>query len=355
VIDDCLKLTTYFSERDRVGDAFLADALSDVYERHALRTSLVIRGAAGFGAEHHLRTDRQLTQSENLPLVSVAVDARERIEIALADVEALATGGLVTLERARMLTGSPDAVEQPREVKLTVYLGRRQRIAGRPAYDRVVDLLRRRGAAGATVLLGVDGTAYGERRRATFFGRNADVPLMVISVGDGDTIAGLLPELAAMLTRPLVTLERVTVCKRDGKLLAGPPEVAPGVWQKLMVYAGEQARHDGRPLYTEIVRTLREAGAAGATSMRGIWGFHGDHEPHGDTFWSLRRRVPVLTVLVDTPERIRDWFAVIDELTTQTGLVTCEMVPWVRTKDAPRAGGRARTTGSSGTPSPSHG
>ena len=76
---DALKLTTYFGERDRVGDRFLADALADLYARHELRSSLVLRGVAGFGVKHHLRTDRLLTLSEDLPIVSVAVDARARI------------------------------------------------------------------------------------------------------------------------------------------------------------------------------------------------------------------------------------------------------------------------------------
>ena len=55
--------------------------------------------------------------------------------------------------------------------------------------------LHRHGVAGATVLLGVDGTAHGERRRARFFGGNAGVPLMVISVGEEDALAAALPEL----------------------------------------------------------------------------------------------------------------------------------------------------------------
>jgi hypothetical protein len=38
----------------------------------------------------------------------------------------------------------------------------------------------------------------------------------------------------------------------------------------------------------------------------------------------------VLTVVVDTPERIRRWFAIVDELTADTGLVTSEMVPAFR-------------------------
>jgi hypothetical protein len=63
---------------------------------------------------------------------------------------------------------------------------------------------------------------------------------------------------------------------------------------------------------------------------RGIWGYHGDHAPHGDSFRQLRRRVPVLTVIVDTPDRSRRWLSIVDELTDETGLVTSEMVPAFR-------------------------
>src|SRR2546423_15150191 len=94
-----------------------------------------------------------------------------------------------------------------------------------------------------------------------------------------------------------------------------------------MFSAGEHARHAGEPLYTALIRRLRAADVAGATALRGIWGYHGDHLPHGERFWSLRRHVPVLTVIVDEPDRIRRAFAIVDELTDETGLVTSELVP----------------------------
>lgn len=338
--EDGLKLTIYYGERDRAGSGFLADALVDIFARHELHISLVMRGITGFGAKQHLRSDRLLTLSEDLPLVSVAVDTRDRVEAVLPAVDALRFDGLVTLERARLLTDRLDAValeDDPHEAtKLTVYVGRQQRAGDRPAYQAVVDLLHRHRVAGATVLLGVDGTAHGARQRARFFSSNADVPLMVISVGAGRQIAAALPELEAMLGRPIATLERVRVCKRDGQRLA-PPRHLPqtdrsglSMWQKLMVYASEQSRHDGGPLYAELVRRLRSAGAAGATSLRGVCGYHGEHAPHGDSFWQLRRRVPVLTVVVDTPANIRRWFEIVDDLTAQTGLVTSEIVPAYR-------------------------
>jgi PII-like signaling protein len=215
-------------------------------------------------------------------------------------------------------------------------MGRGERAGARPAHVAVVEALHRHGVAGATVLLGVDGTANGERRRARFLAANAGVPLMIVAVGAGERIAAALPELRALRPEPVLTVERVRVCKRDGRRLAAPEPVAGtdpsglAVWQKLMVYCGEQSRHGRRPLYLELVRALRAAGAAGATSLRGIWGYHGDHAPHGDRFLQLRRRVPVVTAIVDTPERIGRWFAIVDELTDETGLVTSEQVPALR-------------------------
>ncbi len=348
--DDCLKLTAYFGERGRAQGRFLADVLLDRCGRREIATSVLMRGIEGFGLKHHLRTDRLLTLSEDLPLVAVAVDERQRIEALLADLVAIDHRALLTLERARMLRGELGPVALPEELheatKLTVYVGRQERVYRAPAFAAVCDLLHRRGVAGATVLLGVDGTAHGVRERARFFGRNADVPMMIIAVGDGDRIARVLPELGALLRRPLVTLERVRVCKRGGTLVA-PPHELPGtdergrpLWQKLMVYTSERAMHGGMPLHQAIVRRLRETGSRGATTLRGIWGFHGESPPHGDRVWQLGRAVPVTTVIVDEPAAIARSFAVVDELTTEHGVVTSELVPALSLvpEDAPRTG-----------------
>jgi PII-like signaling protein len=156
---------------------------------------------------------------------------------------------------------------------------------------------------------------------------------MVISVGSGEQVNAALEGLGALVDDPIVTLERVRLCKRDGVLLAEPHHLAEeddaglGIWQKLMIYASEQARHDGHPLYTRVIRRLREEQAAGATALRGIWGYSGDHPPHGDRPFVVRRRVPIVITAVDTPNRIRHLFGIVDALTDEAGLVTSEMVP----------------------------
>jgi PII-like signaling protein len=333
-----IKLTTYFGERERERGRFLADALFDVYERHRMRTSVLLRGVEGFGARHRHQTDRLLTLSESLPVASIAVDTRERIEGALEEVLALAGHGLTTLERARLATGADLARPEllgagGGALKLTVYGGRGIRSGGDAGYVAAVELLRESGATGASVLLGVDGTLHGERRRARFFARNAGVPLMLLSIGTPAALGAALPPLARLLDEPVATIERVQICKSAGRLLEEPRTVAARdpsglpILQKLMIHVEEQAKHDGRPLGALLVRRLREAGAAGATVLRGVRGFYGDREPFADRLLSIRRNVPVVVVAIDTPAGVRRWWPAVDSLTTEAGLVTSELIP----------------------------
>jgi PII-like signaling protein len=105
-----------------------------------------------------------------------------------------------------------------------------------------------------------------------------------------------------------------------------------------MVYTSEAALHDGQPVHRAIVRRLRAAGISGATTQRGIWGFHGDHAPHGDRLLQLGRHVPAVTIVIDSPERIAAAFTIIDELTAEQGLVTSEAVPAIRLAGVTRPG-----------------
>jgi PII-like signaling protein len=314
------KLTVYFGEHDDIDGELLG-----VFARHGVEASVLLRGSEGFGIKHHLHSERLLTLSEDLPLVAIAVDSRERIlDDVLPEVSELAGDGLVTIENARSDGPPPDRGD----VKLTVLCGRAERVGRGPAFVAVVDLLHRHGVEGATVLLGLDGTVHGERRRARFFAGNADVPLVVVAVGDATRVRLAAAELDRLLERPLMTFEGVTM----GRLAArsGSESASESAWQKLTVYSSEQAKLGGRPLHVELIRRLRAAGAEGATCLRGIWGYHADLPPHGDRLLSLRRRVPVVTTVVcETPNAER-WFGIASEAADAGGLVTSEGVPAAR-------------------------
>ena len=153
-------------------------------------------------------------------------------------------------------------------------------------------------------------------------------------------MAMMLPELGGMFRRPLITIETIRLCKRDGQFVSHPRS-APGTADavaaqgmtaqlKLTVYTSEAARHDGQPVHRAIVRSLSSAEINEATTVRGIWGYHGDHAPHGDHFPRQARHVPVVTTIIGPPERISAAFDVIDPLTPERGLVTAETVPATR-------------------------
>ena len=95
---------------------------------------------------------------------------------------------------------------------MRIHIGERDRYEGRPLYREIVELLRRRGCAGATVLRGIMGfgassTVHTER----FELLSADLPLVVECVDREDRIRAILPELDRMLGGGLVTLERAHV------------------------------------------------------------------------------------------------------------------------------------------------
>jgi PII-like signaling protein len=336
--DDCLTLTAYFHESQRSGGRFFSDALLELYEQHRVATSIVLRGIGGFGSRRYLRSDRSLSLSEDPPVAVTATDTRTVIEGLLPSLQKGSKRALVTLERARLLRDVTGPVELPDELheatKLTIYIGRKERTHGIPAYIGVCDLMHRRQLAGASVFLGVDGITHGKRQRARFFSNNTDVPMMIIAVGNGERISRVLPELSALLDQPVITVERVRVCKRDGHLLDRPHALPPTdehgrlLRQKVTVYTSESDRYNGVPIHRALTQRLWQGQTAqGATILRGLWGFHGEHKPHGDKLFQLSRRVPVVTIIIDTPNNIGEYFDVIDEITQTHGLVTSEMVP----------------------------
>jgi len=336
VDQECAVLTSYLTERQRAEGGSSSEALSGLYGGPRTATSILLRS---------------LPQATGSALTAIAVGTRPDIQAVLDDTLRLARPRLVTIERARLLSGEIEPVrlgEEPGDAtRLTVYCRQRDRAHQIPAFEAACELLYRRRIAGATVLAGLNGAdrAHARPAHTPFHRHDGDVPLMVVAVGAGDRIALLLPELGAMFRHPLMTVERVRLCKRDGQFVSRP-ETAPAADEagqgmtaqfKLTVYNSEAARHDGHPVHRAIVRSLDSAGISGATTVRGIWGYHGDHAPHGgDHFPRPTHHVPVVTTVIASAEQISAAFDAIDPHTAERGLVTAETVLAARpTVDAP--------------------
>ena len=271
----------------------------------------------------------------------MAVDTAERIRETLVDVDGAVPRGLVTLEPARLATGADVApAEFPagpgKAAKLTIFCR-----AADP-YRKAVALLRRHGATGAIVLPGVDGVIDGRRGRARLFGANGGSPMVIISVGPAELLRRSLPHLHEVLARPLVTLERIAQLKHDGDLLEPPPQVPAelDVWQTIRVYTRRTAQVNGRPLYSELTRRLREHGGAGATTILGDWGFSSDEPPHGDILGRVASHRPTYSVYIDRPSVVAELWPVIDELTAEHAIVTSLLVPGYRERAGATVNGK---------------
>lgn len=315
--EDCIRLTSYFRGRQRADGMPLADALTSLYAEHGVTASVVVRGTEG-------------------SMTATAVGRRPGIESVLGQAAALTAPGLVTVRQARLLTGDVGTawlgVEPGDATRLVIYLRSRDQVYQVPAFEAACELLYRRDIAGATVLPGVDGTALGRRQRPQLLGHDAGAPMMVIAVHPGNEIGMILPELGALFRHPVMTVEKVQVCKRDGQLISRPqPPGAgelPGVTAQvtLTVYTSEADRHDGQPVHRAITRQLESSAVSGGITTRGSWGFHADHAPHGDHFPHRARHLPAITTVTGPSERISVAFDIIDELTADRGLVTAETV-----------------------------
>jgi PII-like signaling protein len=96
-----------------------------------------------------------------------------------------------------------------------------------------------------------------------------------------------------------------------------------GRGEMLTIFVGETDRHGHQPLYTEIVSRARKAGLAGATVLQGAEGFGAAAHLHRAHAFALSQDLPVVIVIVDSPDRIEAFMPVVDEL-VQEGFVMRE-------------------------------
>jgi len=308
-VSELTQMRFHFGERDRSGDGGHESAVMDACERHGVRAAALMRGVEGFGGKHRLRTDRLLSLSEDTPLVVVAVGDAAVVEGLAGEVREMAGEGLLVLETTT--AGAPEDV-----VKVSIW---GPRTGPTSPHLEAVAALKRQGAESATVLLGLDGVLDGERRRARFVAGNRGVPAITVGVGTRAAIDAAVAEVDG--AAHLVTVEPVETYRRIGTVSLHTDAV------RVTLVTSEVASRGSHPVYVEFIHQLRREGAAGATAQRGVWGFRGEGEPHGDRVLALRRDVPIVVEVVDAPERAARWLELAQELGCEGDVVHVQRIP----------------------------
>jgi hypothetical protein len=113
-------------------------------------------------------------------------------------------------------------------VLMRIHIGEADRYKGKPLYQEIVELLRSRHYAGATVLRGIMGFGPSSKLHTDrFLELSIDLPIVIECVETEEKIEAILPELDAMLGGGLITLERAKVIMYRADL---PVEKRTGSW-----------------------------------------------------------------------------------------------------------------------------
>ena len=101
--EDAVLLRIFIGESDRWEHRPLYEAIVLKAREMHLGGATVLRGPMGYGKTSRLHTAKILNLSTDLPLVIEIVDSEASINAFLPILDAMITGGLVTLEKVKVL------------------------------------------------------------------------------------------------------------------------------------------------------------------------------------------------------------------------------------------------------------
>jgi PII-like signaling protein len=93
----------HIGESDKFEGQPLFEAIVRLLRQRGLAGATVIRGIMGFGASARVHTEKVLRLSLDLPIIVECVETEEQIQSILPELDAMIGGGLITLERARVI------------------------------------------------------------------------------------------------------------------------------------------------------------------------------------------------------------------------------------------------------------
>jgi len=109
---EAMLLRIFIGESDRWNHKPLYEAIVLKARELHLAGATVLRGPMGFGKSSRLHTAKILRLSMDLPLVIEIVDSEEKIQGFLPALDQMIKGGLVTMEKVRVIEYRAD-LENP--------------------------------------------------------------------------------------------------------------------------------------------------------------------------------------------------------------------------------------------------
>lgn len=215
--------------------------------------------------------------------------------------------------------------------KVTIYLNQDTRAHVEPLWSAVLNFLRSRHVAGATLFwadMGFGSHEQFHNPRSEYAGEHR--PVRIEFIDTAQRVEELLPTLYDMVTDGLIVAQEITVVKSVSKdhqaAVPEPPRKTTTVPSKLVqIYIGEADKCKGEPLYEAIIKKLRLMGFSGATISRGILGYGAKGHTHKAGPFHLSNDLPIMISVVEKLERVDDLIGTVSGMIQDGLIVTCDV------------------------------
>jgi PII-like signaling protein len=220
--------------------------------------------------------------------------------------------------------------------KVSIYIGEDHKYHGQSVYSAILDFLFYRGISGATVIRGVAGFG-GDRHIHTtrIEALTENLPMKIEFIELPEKVDELLPKLIEMAGTGLVEVQDTTVAKpseTSGKVsprASVPALRREGKAKLIQIFVGENDKWQDKSLYRALVESMRANDIAGVTVHQGILGYGANRRIHKDSALHLSHDRPIMLSVVDTEEKLRAYFPVLDSM-IQQGLVVLSEVDIIK-------------------------
>lgn len=233
-----VKVTIYLSEGATHHGVPVYTSILDFLFYRGVAGATVLKGVAGFGADHHMHAAHLLEVSDHLPLKIEFIESRENVDALLGKLQELCGTGLIELQD--VMVAKPAQVSRPQPTPaaehlkiegkaqmMRIYLSEEARWQDKPLYTALVEAMRANDIAGVTVYRGILG--YGANHRAEkekgFFSSNHG-SVMLSAIDTAEKLHALLPLLDKMIAEGLVVFADVDIIKYAHQAAGAPAPAA---------------------------------------------------------------------------------------------------------------------------------
>jgi PII-like signaling protein len=220
-----LKVSIYVSEGSKHHGMPVYSSILDFLFYRRVSGATVVKGIAGFGADHHMHSANIVELSDHMPLKIEFVETPEKVNEILGKLEELAGTGMIEIQETTI--AKPAQVSKPKEAMppqhlkiegkakmMRIYIGESDKWRDKPLHLALVEAMRANDIAGVTVYRGILGYgAHGRIHKDKALHLSHDCSIMLSAVDTEEKIGAFLPLVEQMVEEGLVVLSDVDIIK----------------------------------------------------------------------------------------------------------------------------------------------